>query len=214
MDKIVMVKVADIKPYEKNPRFNDATVKKLVNIIPKVGFNVPLLLDKNNVIVKGHARYRAALELKMDEVPCIYTDNSDELNKFDRIADNKVHEFTVWDDEQLAHEVDMIDTDYDMSDLGVKAFTAESFDGFGFDDQEEYDGAGETDDEEKKRKFLEYLKEKENEIPTAPVITTQLEIDNAQEKAKKVTSDIEMVKVVCEECGLEYYVRKGKTFKF
>ena len=50
---IVIKKTGEIKPYWRNPRRNEATVSALMEIIPKVGFNVPILIDNDNVIVKG-----------------------------------------------------------------------------------------------------------------------------------------------------------------
>lgn len=63
VDQIIMKKLNEIKPYFRNPRKNDKTVDMLVKVIPQVGFNVPILIDKNGVIVKGHARYKAAFKL-------------------------------------------------------------------------------------------------------------------------------------------------------
>ena len=88
--EIVMMPISKVKPYVRNPRKNDKTVKLLVDIIPKVGFNVPIVVDKNGVIVKGHARFTAAIRLGMTEVPCIVTDADEEAIKLDRIADNKI----------------------------------------------------------------------------------------------------------------------------
>ena len=70
--KIVMKPINEVKPYIRNPRKNEKTVKLLVDIIPKVGFNVPLVIDKNGIIVKGHARFAAALQLgdDRDSVRC------------------------------------------------------------------------------------------------------------------------------------------------
>lgn len=90
--------LTDIKPYWKNPRINDDTINALVEVIPIIGFNQPIVIDKNNVIVKGHARYTAAMRLKMDKIPCIVSENTEEINKLDRIADNKVFELSTWDE--------------------------------------------------------------------------------------------------------------------
>lgn len=211
MSKIEMIPIDQIHPYEKNPRINDETVKRLVHLIPRVGFNVPLLLDKNHVIVKGHARYKAALELHMTEVPCIITDNSDEINAFDRIADNKVHEFTKWDDVQRAHEIDMINTDYDLSELGLAVSSFAGFPEFEFDEEEEDLSEEEelASEEERRQKFLEYLQN--NQVPETPVITTQHDIDNAKVKVANVyLPEHELVKIKCQHCGHELIVRKDK----
>lgn len=106
--EIVMVKINDVIPYWRNPRHNDKTVDTLCQVIPVYGFNVPIVLDRNNVIVKGHARLRAARRLGMTEVPCIYTDNDDETNKADRIADNKIQEMSFWDIAKLEMEFQRI----------------------------------------------------------------------------------------------------------
>ena len=120
-DQLVMVATRDIKPYHRNPRNNDATVDKLVELIPKVGFNVPLVLDRQNVIVKGHSRWRAAVRLKMPALPCLYTDADPETIKLDRLADNRVQEFSTWDKELLGGELASLNLDFAF-DLGTLDF--------------------------------------------------------------------------------------------
>lgn len=95
--EIVMIPIKQVKPYWKNPRLNEVTIQALVETIPIVGFNQPILVDRNHVIVKGHARYGAAVRLGMSEIPCVITENTDDQNKFDRIADNRVFELSKWD---------------------------------------------------------------------------------------------------------------------
>ena len=118
--QIVMKKISEVKPYVRNPRKNDKTVNLLVEIIPKVGFNVPLVIDRNGVIVKGHARYAAAIRLGMEEVPCVVTDADEETIKLDRLADNRISEFSEWVNDELLHELDMLnlDFDFDLESLG------------------------------------------------------------------------------------------------
>ena len=72
---IVYKKVDEIIPYEKNPRINDAAVEAVARSIKEFGFRVPLVLDKNNVIITGHTRLRSAKLLGLTEVPCIIADN-------------------------------------------------------------------------------------------------------------------------------------------
>ena len=74
--KIVMIDTDKIKPYHRNVRFNDETVMKLCEIIPKVGFNVPILIDKNNVIIKGHSRWKAGVKLGLSKLPCIISEKA------------------------------------------------------------------------------------------------------------------------------------------
>ena len=58
--KIVEKNINEIKPYEKNPRKNDEAVKYVAKSIEEFGFKVPIIIDKDNVIVTGHTRLKAA----------------------------------------------------------------------------------------------------------------------------------------------------------
>jgi hypothetical protein len=121
VNTIEMLPIEQIKPYERNARKNEATVQKLIELLPKVGFNVPLVLDRNNVIVKGHARWKAARRLGMKVLPCVYTDADPETIKLDRLADNRVQEFSVWDNELLGVELASLNLDFQFN-LGVLDF--------------------------------------------------------------------------------------------
>lgn len=104
--KIVQKDVNELVPYEKNPRKNKKAVKYVKESIKEFGFKVPIVIDKNNVIVAGHTRLLAAKELKMDSVPCIIADDlSEEQIKAYRLADNKVAEYAEWDKDILADEL-------------------------------------------------------------------------------------------------------------
>lgn len=116
--QIITKKINEIKPYEKNPRKNDEAAKYVANSIKEFGFKVPIVIDKDGVIIAGHTRYKAAKKLKMKEVPCIMADDlTEEQVKAFRLADNKVGEMAEWDDDLLAEELDGI-ADLDMSDFG------------------------------------------------------------------------------------------------
>ena len=119
VSEIVQKKVSEIKPYVRNPRKNDKTVELLTQVIPKVGFNVPIVIDKEGVIVKGHARFTAAIRLKMDTVPCVITYAAEETIKLDRIADNKISEFSEWMTEGLVEELKSMKTDYNTQESPV-----------------------------------------------------------------------------------------------
>lgn len=119
---IVQMKIADIIPYEKNPRKNDEAVKYVMASIEEFGFKVPIVIDKNNVIVAGHTRLKAAKKLKLDEVPCIIADDlTDEQIQAFRLADNKVAEKAEWDFDLLSGEMeDLINCDFDMTVFGFE----------------------------------------------------------------------------------------------
>ena len=111
-----MLKLKDLKPYEKNPRFNDEAVEYVANSIKEFGFKVPIVVDKNNVIVAGHTRYKASDLLDIKEVPCIIADDlTEEQIKAFRLADNKVSEKASWDFNLLENELnDIINIDMEQ----------------------------------------------------------------------------------------------------
>ena len=116
--EIVNKKLDDLKPYENNPRFNDDAVEYVANSIKEFGFKVPIVIDKNNVIVAGHTRYKASMELGLKEVPCIVADDlSEKQIKAFRLADNKVSEKASWNYDLLDLELDDI-KELDMEDFG------------------------------------------------------------------------------------------------
>ena len=127
--QIVYKKVNELIPYENNPRINDEAVEYVKNSIKEFGFKVPIVIDKDNVIVAGHTRLKASLELGLKEVPCIIADDlSQEQIKSFRLADNKVSEKSQWDFSKLDEELDGIlnidmslfdfDLDKDIQELG------------------------------------------------------------------------------------------------
>ena len=65
------IPISAVKPYEKNPRKNDKAVDGVAESIKQFGFKQPIVIDKNDVIVAGHTRYKAALKLGLDTVPAL-----------------------------------------------------------------------------------------------------------------------------------------------
>lgn len=129
---IIDLNVDELIPYENNPRKNDEAVDKVALSISAFGFKVPIVIDANNVIVTGHTRLKAAKKLGLKTVPCIKADDlSEEQIKAFRLADNKVAEFSEWDEEKLMKELEALG-DVDMSLYG-----------FQFPDDDE--GGGEDD---------------------------------------------------------------------
>jgi len=116
--EIIMKKIEDVIPYEKNPRKNDEAVDYVAKSINEFGFKVPIIIDKDNIIVTGHTRLKAAKKLKLKEVPCILADDlTEEQIKAFRLADNKVSEYAEWDLDLLNDELEGI-LDIDMDEFG------------------------------------------------------------------------------------------------
>lgn len=119
------INIKDIRPYEKNPRKNNSAVAYVAESIKQFGFKVPIIIDKNNVIVAGHTRYKAAKKLGINTVPVIIADDlTDEQIKAFRLADNKVAEQAEWDIDLLNEELEEI-FDIDMTDFGFEVLEEE-----------------------------------------------------------------------------------------
>lgn len=114
--EIKRVKLSEIRPYEKNPRRNDSAVDAVAASIKEFGWQQPIVVDKDGVIIAGHTRYKAAKKLKCKEVPVVYADNlTEDQVKAYRLADNKVGEIANWDFDMLKIELaDLADIGFDM----------------------------------------------------------------------------------------------------
>src|SRR5262245_43413550 len=108
--QIEMLPIDRLREYEANPRVcSEEAVKRLAAAIREFGFKVPVIVDRENILVAGHTRVRAARQLKLAEVPAIRADDlSDAQIQAFRVADNKLHELTEWNMELLAVELQEI----------------------------------------------------------------------------------------------------------
>ena len=113
---IVYLTLDEIKPYDNNPRNNTEAVKQVKKSLRDFGFQNPIIVDKDMVIICGHTRYEAAKELKLDSVPVIIADElTDQQVKAFRLVDNKTAEYAEWDYDKLMEEIANI-TDFDMGE--------------------------------------------------------------------------------------------------
>lgn len=105
--KIEQTPIDDITPYHRNPRKNDQAVEKVAESINLFGFNQPIVVDSNGVIVVGHTRLKAAQHLGMTQVPVfrLPADMPQSRIQAYRIADNKLNELADWDDTFLIEEL-------------------------------------------------------------------------------------------------------------
>lgn len=112
--------IDDLIPYKNNPRNNDGAVEAVAASIRAFGFKVPIIADKNNVIVAGHTRFEAAKKLGLETVPVIVADDlTDEQVEAFRLADNKTAELAGWDYQLLSQELAEIHS-INMSDFGFE----------------------------------------------------------------------------------------------
>lgn len=89
--------LADIKPYSKNAKKHPKKqVEQVANSIKEFGFNQPVVVDKNGVLIVGHGRLEAAKLLGLQEIPTITVDLTEEQANAYRLADNKLNE-SDWD---------------------------------------------------------------------------------------------------------------------
>jgi len=104
--KIIEKNINEIKEYTDNPRINDEAVIPVAESIKAFGFRQPIVVNKDNTIVCGHTRYRAAKHLKLETVPCLIADDltEDQVKAF-RIVENKTNEYSSWLDELLKVEI-------------------------------------------------------------------------------------------------------------
>ena len=138
--KIVYIEIDRLKEYENNPRKNEAAVDAVAESIKNFNFQVPIVVDANNVIVAGHSRLKAARLLGLEKVPCIVADDltPEQIRAF-RLADNKTAELAGWDFTKLEEELLEISKQFDMTS-------------FGFDETEDIDIDGFFEDAEQKEK--------------------------------------------------------------
>ena len=103
------VPIDSIRPYENNPRFNDNAVDGVAQSIKNFGWQSPIVVDENNVIINGHTRFKAAKKLGMSEVPVHVAKGLSEAQVHAlRIADNKTGEVAEWETQKLLKEFEII----------------------------------------------------------------------------------------------------------
>lgn len=133
--KIQDVPLDRIIPYADNPRDNSGAVDAVAESIKQFGFNVPLVLDRDHVIITGHTRYKAAQKMGLSSVPCIIAEGlrEDQARAY-RLADNRVSELATWDKVLLTQELKALEEiGIDMTDFGF----SEELDEMTADDIEE-----------------------------------------------------------------------------
>ena len=113
----------ELIPYGKNAKKHPpAQVDRIANSILRFGWQQPIVVDRNRVVIIGHGRLAAAKQLKLEKVPVVFADDlSEEDVKALRLADNKTNE-SEWDESFLAEELAELDiAGIDMSEFGFES---------------------------------------------------------------------------------------------
>ncbi len=117
--QIVMRPTESVRPYEHNPRLNDAAVDAVARSLSEFGFRQPIVVDADGVIIVGHTRWRAARQLGMETVPVHVADLDEVKARAYRIADNQTATIAEWDMDLLPGELrDLEGAGFDLSILG------------------------------------------------------------------------------------------------
>lgn len=130
MPTVVTMPVSDLKPYEANPReIGRDAIDRVKASIETYGFQAPIIVDRDNVIIAGHTRYQALRELGITEARVIVSElHGEEADQY-RIVDNRSSELAVWDNGLLIPELrnfanvamlELMFPDIDLAEEGIE----------------------------------------------------------------------------------------------
>lgn len=118
--KITETPIAKVKPYPGNPRKNEAAVAKVAASLTEFGWQQPIVVDKDFIVIAGHTRLLAALQLGHAKVPVHVADHltPSQVRAY-RIADNRIGQEAEWDDQKLSAElIALSEAGYDLGLTG------------------------------------------------------------------------------------------------
>lgn len=107
--KIEYLDISELKPNPNNPRLNDKAVDVVAKSIKEFEWRTPIVLGRDNIILSGHTRLKAAKKLGITKVPIIRADDLPEnKQRAYAIMDNKSAEVSEWDMILLREELEGI----------------------------------------------------------------------------------------------------------
>lgn len=108
--KTELIKISEVIPYKNNPReISQTAIDRVASSIKEFGWQQPIVIDSENIIIVGHTRYLAAKKLNEDFVPIVRALNLTPAQvKSYRIADNKLNTFSDWDMNLLGGELEVL----------------------------------------------------------------------------------------------------------
>ena len=118
--KVEYLSPGELHPYPANAKIHSPEqVKRIANSIKAFGWQQPIVIDKDNVVIIGHGRLFAAQELHLDSVPVVRADDlTEDQVKALRLADNKLNE-SPYDFSKLEEELAALDiAGFDMEQFG------------------------------------------------------------------------------------------------
>jgi len=118
--KIKQTPIDQVIPYARNPRKNGDAIAKVAASLKEFGWQQPIVVDSEMVVIAGHTRLAAARTLGMEKVPVVIADGLTPAQvKAYRLADNRVSQEAQWDDELLSVELEELLADgYNLSETG------------------------------------------------------------------------------------------------
>jgi ParB-like chromosome segregation protein Spo0J len=124
---VALMPIERITPYARNPRNNEIAIAKVAASIKEFGFRQPIVVDEQMVVIAGHTRLLAAQQLGLKSVPVhVAKDLSKAQVKAYRLADNRTHEESEWNTEQLAIELEELEQyEFDLSLTGFDTYELE-----------------------------------------------------------------------------------------
>ena len=158
--RIEYIPIEDIKPYENNAKLHpQEQIQQIKNSILEFGFDDPIAIWKDNIIIEGHGRLIAAQELGYKEIPVIRLDGlTDEQRRAYTLVHNKLTMNSGFDIEMLNIELGGIDR-IDMSDFGFE-FEPEFDDGTDFFENRDRNDNSREEGNEEYNDFLEKFEPK------------------------------------------------------
>lgn len=103
----------NLNPNPRNPnQHSNEQIKRICEVIKAQGFRVPIVVStRSNLVIAGHGRLRASLELGLEKVPVLYQEFKDESQEnLHMLADNRLAELAETDNAMLKDIIQDLDT--------------------------------------------------------------------------------------------------------
>lgn len=119
LGQVQVVPIGRVRPYPGNARrIPRKAIEQCARSLVAFGWQQPIVVDDQFVIIAGHVRRLGALELKLDHVPVVVAEHlTPEQVRAYRIADNRTHDYTTWDYAVLADELGTLEDFAEVLDL-------------------------------------------------------------------------------------------------